>query len=89
MLRRFASIHVVAGKSEWMQRDVSKEEIVVESGGKESFYGGVLGKLAFGPSIEGIGLRRAFAIGIRGTPWITRGSFISVGSSLAGTAMHC
>lgn len=30
--------------------------------------GGVLGWLPLGPSIEGIGFRRAFAIGIRGTP---------------------
>ena len=49
--------------------------------------GGVLGCWApLGPSIEGMGLRRAFAIGIRGTPWMTRGSFIKEGSSLAGTA---
>lgn len=40
----------------------------------------------FGPSIEGMGFRRAFATGIRGAPWMTRGSFIKVGSSLAGTA---
>lgn len=39
-----------------------------------------------GPSIEGMGLRRAFDIGMRGTPWMTRGSFISVGSNLAGTS---
>ena len=38
-----------------------------------------------GPSIDGIGLRRAFELGTRGTPWMTRGSFISVGSSFAGT----
>jgi len=48
--------------------------------------GGVMGCFnPLGPSIEGIGFRRAFAMGIRGTPWITRGSFIKVGSNLAGT----
>jgi hypothetical protein len=47
--------------------------------------GGVLGWLPLGPSIEGMGLRRAFARGIRGTPCITRGSFIKEGSNLAGT----
>ena len=50
--------------------------------------GGVTGSLGgkpFGPSIEGIGLRRAFPAGTRGMPWIARGSFIRVGSSLAGT----
>jgi len=51
------------------------------------YDGGVLGRsLLLGPSIDGIGLRLAFAKGIRGTPWIMRGSFMSVGSSLAGTA---
>ena len=35
--------------------------------------------------MEGIGLRRALEAMIRGTPWITRGSFMSAGSSLAGT----
>jgi hypothetical protein len=48
--------------------------------------GGVVGRDPFGPSMEGIGLRRALAIGMRGTPWITRGSFMRVGSSLAGTS---
>ena len=42
----------------------------------------------FGPSIEGIGFRRALELGMRGTPWMTRGSFISMGSSLAGTALY-
>lgn len=41
--------------------------------------------LPFGPSMDGIGLRRALAIGMRGTPWMTRGSFIRVRSSFAGT----
>jgi hypothetical protein len=40
--------------------------------------------LPFGPSIEGMGLRRALFTGMRGTPWMTRGSFMSVGSSFAG-----
>lgn len=44
-----------------------------------------MGVVPFGPSIEGIGFRRAFAMGTRGTPWMTRGSFIRVGSSFAGT----
>ncbi len=35
--------------------------------------------------MDGIGFRRAFVCGIRGTPCITRGSFMSVGSNLAGT----
>ena len=51
--------------------------------------GGVRGCLGYivplGPSMEGMGLRRAFAMGIRGTPWMTRGSFINVVSSFAGT----
>jgi hypothetical protein len=38
-----------------------------------------------GPNIDGIGFRLAFAIGILGTPWMTLGSFISVGSSFDGT----
>ena len=38
-----------------------------------------------GPSIEGMGFLRAFAMGIRGTPCMTRGSFINVGSNFAGT----
>lgn len=39
----------------------------------------------FGPSILGIGFRlRALAVLMRGTPCITRGSFIRVGSSFAG-----
>ena len=42
--------------------------------------------LPLGPSMLGIGFRFAFAVLIRGTPWMTRGSFISVGSSLAGTS---
>lgn len=37
------------------------------------------------PSIDGIGFRRARACGILGIPWIARGSFMSVGSSFAGT----
>ena len=49
--------------------------------------GGVIGCLMpLGPSIEGMGFRRAFATGIRGAPCMTRGSFIREGSSLAGTA---
>lgn len=43
--------------------------------------------LALGPNMDGIGFRRALAVLRRGTPWITRGSFIRVGSSLAGTAV--
>ena len=41
--------------------------------------------LPLGPSILGIGFLFAFAVLMRGTPWMTRGSFIRVGSSLAGT----
>lgn len=37
------------------------------------------------PIIEGMGFRRAFACCRRGTPCMARGSFIRVGSSLAGT----
>lgn len=33
----------------------------------------------------GMGLRVALVVLIRGTPWNTRGSFIKVGSSFAGT----
>lgn len=33
----------------------------------------------------GIGFRRALEVLMRGTPWITRGSLIKVGSSFAGT----
>ena len=40
---------------------------------------------ALGPNIDGIGFLRALAVLIRGTPCITRGSFIKVGSSFAGT----
>ena len=35
-----------------------------------------------------MGFRRAFACGTRGTPCITRGSFIRVGSNFAGTNYH-
>ena len=38
----------------------------------------------FGPSMLGIGFLLALAVLARGTPCMTRGSFISVGSSLAG-----
>jgi hypothetical protein len=41
--------------------------------------------VAFGPNIDGIGFRRAFPLGGRGFPCTTRGSFINVESSLAGT----
>ena len=44
--------------------------------------------LALGPNMDGIGFRRALAVLIRGTPWMTRGSFINVGSSLAGTIVR-
>lgn len=37
-----------------------------------------------GPSMLGIGFRRALVVFIRGTPWMARGSFIMVMSSLAG-----
>lgn len=40
--------------------------------------------LPFGPSMLGIGFLLALAVLARGTPCMTRGSFISVGSSLAG-----
>lgn len=33
----------------------------------------------------GIGFRFALVVVMRGTPWMTRGSFIRAGSSLAGT----
>jgi hypothetical protein len=36
-------------------------------------------------SIDGTGRRFAFAGGSLGTPWITLGSFMNVGSSFAGT----
>jgi len=36
-------------------------------------------------SMEGIGFRRAFAFWGRGAPWMTRGSFMRVTSSFAGT----
>lgn len=35
--------------------------------------------------MDGMGFRRALACGIRGTPCMTRGSFIKVVSSFAGT----
>ena len=38
-----------------------------------------------GPSMLGIGFLVALTVLIRGTPWRTRGSFIKVGSSFAGT----
>lgn len=52
------------------------------------YSGGLCAKpfiLEFGPSMLGMGLRfRALMVLIRGTPWMTRGSFINVGSSFAG-----
>lgn len=36
------------------------------------------------PIMDGIGFRLAFCCGTLGTPWMTLGSFINVGSSLAG-----
>lgn len=47
---------------------------------------GCLGPKPLGPNTDGMGLRRALPAGILGTPWMTRGSFIRVGSNLAGTA---
>lgn len=44
------------------------------------------GLLMARPSIEDTGFRFALACGIRGAPWVARGSFMSEGSSLAGTA---
>lgn len=38
-----------------------------------------------GPNMLGIGFLVALTVFIRGTPWRTRGSFIKVGSSFAGT----
>ena len=38
-----------------------------------------------GPNMLGIGFLVALTVLIRGTPWRTRGSFIKVGSSFAGT----
>lgn len=40
-----------------------------------------------GPSMLGIGFRRALVTLIRGTPWMARGSFIMVMSSLAGAGI--
>ena len=40
--------------------------------------------IPFGPSMLGIGFLLAFTLLIRGTPWMTRGSFMSEESSLAG-----
>ena len=37
------------------------------------------------PSMLGMGFRLALALLMRGTPWLTRGSFMSAGSSFAGT----
>lgn len=39
---------------------------------------------ALGPSMLGIGFRRALEVLTRGTPWMTRGSFMRAGSSFAG-----
>lgn len=41
--------------------------------------------LPLGPSMLGMGFRLALVVLMRGTPWMTRGSFMSAGSSLAGT----
>lgn len=41
--------------------------------------------LPFGPNMLGMGFRVALVVLILGTPWKTRGSFIRVGSSFAGT----
>ena len=41
--------------------------------------------IPFGPSMLGIGFLLAFALLMRGTPWMTRGSFMYCGSNLAGT----
>lgn len=38
-----------------------------------------------GPNMLGIGFLVALTVLMRGTPWRTRGSFIKVGSSFAGT----
>lgn len=41
-------------------------------------------KRPIGPNMLGIGFRRALLGLMRGTPWMARGSFIMVMSSLAG-----
>ena len=41
-------------------------------------------KRLIGPNMLGIGFRRALLALMRGTPWMARGSFIMVMSSLAG-----
>lgn len=64
-----------------VRRDACRE--MIERERERGDYDVWLGR-PFGPNIDGIGFRLAFAIGILGTPWMTLGSFMSVGSSLDG-----
>jgi cytochrome c2 len=63
------SLNIHVGRMRMGDAEMHEERMrVIVTECRGCHQGGVFGRLLCGPSIDGIGFRRAFAIGIRGTP---------------------